>query len=81
MERISLRAPISGLLLAIVLIAVVHTFVSQYQFHRAALEYRTDSMARVIEVAAQEVLRQARGHAIALGSSLQRRLQPRDGSA
>lgn len=81
MERISLRALISGLLLAIVLIAVVHTFVSQYQFRRAALEYRTDSMARVIEVAAQEVLRQARGHAIALGGSLQRRLQPRDHAA
>jgi len=75
MERISLRALISGLLLAIMLLAVIHGAVSQYQFRRAALDYRTDSMARVIEVAAQEVLRQARGHAIALGGSLQRRLQ------
>ncbi|WP_127478080.1 diguanylate cyclase [Sulfurivermis fontis] len=81
MERISLRTLISGLLLAIVLLAVIHTAVSQYQFRRAALDYRTDSMARVIEVAAHEVLRQARGHAIALGGSLQRRLHLRDGTA
>lgn len=78
MERISLRALISGLLLAVVLIAVVHTAVSQYQFRRAALDYRTQSMSRVIEVATQEVLRQARGHAITLGGSLQRRLNLHD---
>jgi diguanylate cyclase (GGDEF)-like protein len=78
MERISLRMLISGLLLAVVLIAVVHTAVSQYQFRRAALDYRAQSMSRIIEVATQEVLRQARGHAITLGGSLQRRLNLQD---
>lgn len=78
MERISLRTLISVMLLAVVLIAVVHMAVSQHQFRRAALDYRTDSMSRVIEVAAQEVLRQARSHAVTLGGSLQRRLQLHD---
>jgi diguanylate cyclase (GGDEF)-like protein len=75
MERISLRALITALLLAVVLITVVHTVISQYQFRRAALDYRADSISRVIEVAALEALRQARSHAITLGGSVQKRLQ------
>lgn len=78
MERISLRALITGLLLAVVLITMLHTVVSQYQFRRAALDYRIDSMSRIIEVAALEVLRQARSQAITLGTSVQRRLDLRD---
>lgn len=77
-ERISLRGLITGLLLAVVLITVMHTVVSQYQFRRAALDYRADSMSRLIEVAALEVLRQARAHAISLGGALQRRLPLQD---
>ncbi len=73
-ERISLRTLITGLLVAVVLITVVHTVVAKYQFRRAALDYRIQSLSRVIEVAAQEVLRQARGRAIVLGGSLQQRL-------
>jgi diguanylate cyclase (GGDEF)-like protein len=73
-ERISLRSLITGLLVAVVLITVIHTIVAKYQFRRAALDYRIQSLSRVIEVAAQEVLRQARGRAVALGGSLQQRL-------
>lgn len=78
MGHISLRTLITGLLLTVVLFTVVHTAISQYQFRRAAVSYRIDSMARVIEVAALEVLRQGRGHAITLGSSLQHRLHLQD---
>lgn len=81
MERISLRVLITALLLAVVLITVMHTVVSQYQFRRAALDYRADSISRVIEVAALEALRQARSQAITLGGSVQRRLQLHDPAA
>ncbi len=77
-ERISLRALITGLLLAVILITIAHTVVAKLQFRRAALDYRIQNLSRVIEVAALEIMRQTRGHAIVLGSSLQQRLSLRD---
>lgn len=77
-SRLSLRALITALLVAVILLTTLHTLVAKYQFRRVALDYRITSLSRVIEVATLEVLRQARGHAIALGTTVQQRLRLED---
>lgn len=74
LESISLRTLIVSMLTLIVTISVLHTLVSKDQFRDAAIAFRIKSVSRLTEVAKQEMLQQARGKAISMGSILQKRI-------
>lgn len=71
LERLSHRTIIIASLCALAALSVTHTIVAKLQFRDAAINYRVVSLARVVEVAALEVLRQTRHRAVEFGYTLQ----------
>lgn len=76
MPRISLKTLTVSVLLVLVLLSVLHTLVAKLLFREAALDAQFTSLSRVIEVAAQEVLKQLRATSINVGHNLQHLAPP-----
>lgn len=75
-RELSIRTLTVAILLAMVALSSLHTLFAKQLFRDAALASEKRSLAHVIDVATQEVLRQARARARTLGHSLQARIRP-----
>lgn len=69
-EALSIRAATVGIFLMIAVVASVLSLLAGNYFRQAALEAQMGSLSRVIEVAAQEMLKAVRGHTFDLGMRL-----------
>ncbi|MCU0842980.1 MAG: HAMP domain-containing protein [Thiobacillaceae bacterium] len=69
-EALSLRAVTVMIFVMIAVVATVLSLLAGGYFRQAALEAQAASLSRVIEVAAQEMLRSVRGHTFDLGMRL-----------
>ncbi|HEY0721311.1 MAG TPA: hypothetical protein VGE50_08650, partial [Gammaproteobacteria bacterium] len=67
MERISYKSIILALLVTLALLSIVHTLIAKLQFRDAAFRSQTVSLARVVEVASNETLRNLHNEAFTLG--------------
>ncbi len=74
MERISYKSIILVLLASLALLSILHTVIAKLQFRDAAFRAQAVSLARVIEVASDESLRNLHDEAFALGNHIQKRL-------
>lgn len=70
-ERLSLRTLIIVSLVALSAVSVWHTLAAKRQFRDAAVNYRAAGISRLVEVAAQEVLRRAQMQALELAHAVQ----------
>ncbi|HEY0633941.1 MAG TPA: hypothetical protein VGE00_01060, partial [Gammaproteobacteria bacterium] len=78
MERLSYKSIIIILLVTLALLNIAHTIVTKLQFRDAAFRAQTISLARVVEVASDETLRNLHDEAYALGNATQKRLTGSD---
>lgn len=69
-EALSIRAATVGIFVMIAVVASVLSLLAGNYFRQAALEAQMASLSRVIEVAAQEMLKAVRGHTFDLGMRL-----------
>lgn len=69
-EALSIRAATVGIFVMIAIVASVLSLLAGNYFRQAALEAQMGSLSRVIEVAAQEMLKAVRGHTFDLGMRL-----------
>lgn len=66
-ESLSIRAVTIAIVVMIGVVALVLSFLAGSYFRRAALDAQMNNLSRVIEVAAQEILREMSGHSFDLG--------------
>lgn len=69
-EALSIRAATVGIFVMIAVVASVLSLLAGNYFRQAALDAQMGSLSRVIEVAAQEMLKAVRGHTFDLGMRL-----------
>ncbi|MEW5770199.1 MAG: HAMP domain-containing protein [Pseudomonadota bacterium] len=69
-ERLSIRGVTVAIIVMVGVVATILSLLAGGYFRRAALDAQADSLSRVIEVAAQEVLKAVRGHTFELGMRL-----------
>lgn len=69
-EALSIKAVTVTIFLMIGLVAIVLSLFAGSYFRQAALDAQMNSLSRVIEVAAQETLKEVRNHTFDLGMSL-----------
>lgn len=80
-ERLSVKGLTLTIVLVLGLVPLAHTFYAKLQFRDAALAAEIQTLSRVVEVAADEVLKQVRTQATELGYGIQNRLNLRNALA
>lgn len=74
LEQLSYKTLTVALLVGVATLSLAHTLIAKREFRDAAIRTQTTSLARVIEVASNETLKNLRTTAYTMGSALQERL-------